>query len=123
MRTLLLMMVALLWTSNAGADAAPGPDDDADSECTVETAGDDCEECESSDDTPTLCEEQYSGTDYEYACDLEVTEGVVEIWCDEGASSGGGGCAYTASTASPLAALAVSVGGIVLGLFLLRRRD
>lgn len=123
MRSLFLMLIVLLWTSNAHADAAPGPDDDADTECSLESAGEDCEECETSEDTPSLCDEQYSGTDYEYVCDLDVTEGVVEIWCDEGASDGGGGCAYTATTASPLAAMVLSVGGIVIGLLLLRRRE
>jgi len=122
MRTPLVLFAVLLWTSTASADAAPGPDDDSDSECSVETAGVDCEACESSEDTPTLCEEQYSGTDHEYVCDLDVTEGIVEVWCDEGGSEGGG-CAYASGSASPLAALTLSVAGIFLGALLLRRKD
>jgi len=122
MRTLLLLTTVLLWTTNARADAAPGPDDDVADDCSVESAGESCEECETSEDTPTLCEEQYSGTDYEYVCDLDVTEGIVEVWCDE-AASGGGGCAHVTATTSPVAAIALSVGGIVVGLLLLRRRD
>jgi len=121
MRHLIVAMLSLLWISMAWADAAPAPDDDDTSdECSA--AADGCEACESHDDTPTLCEESYSGTEFELDCVNSAEDGSrVEVWCDE-SGSGGGGCVHTGNSSSPWTSLVLTVSGIAVGIFFLRRR-
>ncbi|MFT5679204.1 MAG: hypothetical protein ACI8RZ_000108 [Myxococcota bacterium] len=110
-------MITLLLTLTASADVSPGPFYRED--CTVdrkEQDGTTCDTCsgsyqDGSDSGLSPCEEQFSDTDYTYACSTNGASAWTEVWCDGPPAEGCGGCATgTPGTMGLLAGFLVIAG-------------